>query len=244
MAVGESFLKNEFGVRKSISDWKMEADLNMYRDKVDSHRSRDFEDNKNLRELVSCLISIEEAKDAYTAHHSDRVQELSCMLARALGLSDATQHLISDAALLHDIGKVGVSDAILGKPSRLTDEEFAVIKQHPVIGAKILMQSNYTQELVQIVLHHHERYDGRGYPEGLVGDDIPIGARIIAIADSIDAMTSRRCYRDAMSLEFCREEIEKNVGVMYDPAIAKVALDHWGNIVDKLLAMMSGHGRR
>lgn len=244
MAVGESFLKNEFGVRKSISDWKMEADLNMYRDKVDSHRSRDFEDNKNLRELVSCLISIEEAKDAYTAHHSDRVQELSCMLARALGLSDATQHLISDAALLHDIGKVGVSDAILGKPSRLTDEEFAVIKQHPVIGAKILMQSNYTQELVQIVLHHHERYDGRGYPEGLVGDDIPIGARIIAIADSIDAMTSRRCYRDAMSLEFCREEIEKNVGVMYDPAIAKVALDHWGNIVDKLLAMMSGHSRR
>lgn len=244
MAVGESFLKNDSGLRKSISDWKLEADLNMYHDKVNSHRSRETSDNKNLRELVSCLISIEEAKDAYTAHHSDRVQELSEMLAKYLGLSEATQQLISDAAILHDIGKVGVSDAILGKPSKLTDEEFAVIKQHPVIGARILMQSNYTQEMVQIVLHHHERYDGRGYPEGVAGDDIPLGARVIAIADSIDAMTSRRCYRDAMSLEFCRNEIEKNIGLMYDPAIAKVALEHWDEIADKLLHLMSGHSRR
>ncbi len=244
MAVGESFLKNESGLRKSISDWKLEADLNMYQDKVASHRSRETSENKNLRELVSCLISIEEAKDSYTAHHSDRVQELSNLLAKALGLSESTLQLISDAALLHDIGKVGVSDAILGKPSKLTEEEFAVIKQHPVIGARILMQSNYTQEMVQVVLHHHERYDGRGYPEGIAGDDIPLGSRVIAIADSIDAMTSRRCYRDAMSLEFCRNEIEKNIGLMYDPAIARVALDHWDEIVDVLLAMMSGHSRR
>lgn len=244
MAVGESFLKNESGVRKSISDWKLEADLNMYHDKTCSRRSLEANDNKNLRELISCLISIEEAKDAYTAHHSDRVQEISCMLAEFLGLSEATLQLISDAALLHDIGKVGVSDAILGKPSKLTIEEFAVIKQHPVIGARILMQSNYTQELVQVVLHHHERFDGKGYPEGIAGDDIPIGARIIAIADSIDAMTSKRCYRDALSLEYCRSEIEKNIGVMYDPAIARVALEHWNDIVDKLLNMMSSHSRR
>lgn len=244
MAVGESFLKNDMGVRKSISDWKLDADLNMYHDKVSSHHSRETSENQNLRELVSCLISIEEAKDSYTAHHSDRVQEISNMLSKALGLSESTQHLISDAALLHDIGKVGVSDAILSKPGRLTNEEFSVIKQHPVIGARILMQSNYTQELVQIVLHHHERYDGLGYPEGLAGDDIPIGARIIAIADSIDAMTSKRCYRDALSLDFCRSEIEKNLGIMYDPAIAKVALDHWDEIADKQLVMMSGHTRR
>lgn len=243
MAVGESFLKNEQGLRKSISDWKMDADLNMYRDKVDSHRSRESGDNKNLRELVSCLISIEEAKDSYTAHHSDRVQNLSNMFAKALGLSESTMQLISDAALLHDIGKVGVSDAILGKPSKLSNEEFAVIKQHPVIGARILMQSNYTQELVQIVLHHHERYDGKGYPEGLAGDDIPLGARIIAIADSIDAMTSKRCYRDAMSLDFCREEIEKNLGKMYDPAIGKVVLGMWGSVVDELLRLFSGPGK-
>lgn len=244
IAVGESRLKNEYGVRKSISDWKMEADLNMYRNKVATHQSRDFGDNQNLRELVSCLISIEEAKDSYTAHHSDRVQELSCKIAEFLGLSESSLKLISDAALLHDIGKVGISDAILGKPSKLTDEEFAVIKQHPVIGSRILMQSNHTQELVQVVLHHHERYDGRGYPEGLSGDEIPVGARVIAIADSIDAMTSRRCYRDAMSLDFCRAEIEKNLGKMYDPAMGQVVLDHWSEIVDTLLAMLSGSGKR
>ncbi|WP_109734601.1 MULTISPECIES: HD domain-containing phosphohydrolase [unclassified Fibrobacter] len=244
VAVGESRLKNEFGTRKSISDWKMDADLNMYRDKSATHQTREFGDNQNLRELVSCLISIEEAKDSYTAHHSDRVQELSCKIAELLGLSESSLKLISDAALLHDIGKVGVSDAILGKPAKLTDEEFAVIKQHPVIGARILMQSNHTQELVQVVLHHHERYDGRGYPEGLSGDEIPVGARVIAIADSIDAMTSRRCYRDAMSLDFCREEIEKNLGKMYDPAMGQVVLDHWSEIVDTLLAMLSGSGKR
>lgn len=244
VAVGESCLKNEFGMRKSISDWKMDADLNMYRDKSATHQTREFGDNQNLRELVSCLISIEEAKDAYTAHHSDRVQALSVMFAKRLGLSDSSIGLISDAALLHDIGKVGVSDAILGKPSKLTDEEFAVIKRHPVIGARILMQSNHTQELVQIVLHHHERYDGRGYPEGLRGDDIPLGARIIAIADSIDAMTSKRCYRGALSLDFCREEIEKNLGKMYDPAIGKTVLEMWPDVVDELLKMLSGSSKR
>ncbi len=244
LSVGECRLVNEKGECKSISDWKMGADLDMYRNKVLAHRSMEPGENKNLREMVSCLISIEEAKDSYTAHHSDRVQALSNLLANALGLSEKSLQLISDAALLHDIGKVGVSDAILGKPGKLTAEEFAVIKQHTVIGAHILMQSNYTQELVQIVLHHHERYDGKGYPEGIAGEDIPIGARVIAIADSIDAMTSKRCYRDALSLDFCREEIEKNLGLMYDPAIGKVALEHWGEIADELLKMFSGSSKQ
>jgi putative nucleotidyltransferase with HDIG domain len=150
--------------------------------------------------------------------------------------------LITHAALLHDIGKMGISDSVLGKPGKLTEEEFEIIKQHPVIGARILMQSNYTHEMVQIVLHHHERYDGRGYPEGLKGEDIPIGARVIAIADSIDAMTSKRVYRDAMSLDYCREEIEKNLGTMYDPAIGKVVLEHWDEMVDLLLqSRTTGH---
>lgn len=243
VAVGESRLKNDYGGRKSISDWKMDADLNMYRNKASVHRVESFGENQNLRELVSCLISIEEAKDSYTAHHSDRVQELSLLFCNLLGVSESSIKLISDAALLHDIGKVGVSDAILGKPGSLTDDEFAVIKQHPVIGARILMQSNYTQEMVNIVMHHHERFDGRGYPDGLSGEDIPMGARVIAIADSIDAMTSRRCYRDALSLDFCREEIEKNLGKMYDPAIGKVVLEHWGEVMDVLLKLLSGNGR-
>lgn len=247
VAVGESRLKNTMGHRKAISDWKLEADLNMYHDKAKAHDSRDGHErteNQNLKELIDCLISIEEAKDAYTAHHSERVCSLSEMIARLLGLSDATITMITDAAQLHDIGKVGISDAILGKPSKLTDDEFAIIKQHPVIGAKILMQSNYTHDLVQIVLHHHERFDGKGYPEGLAGENIPLGARILAIADSIDAMTSKRVYRDALSLDYCRNEIERNAGVMYDPAVAKVVLEHWNEVIDVLLQLLSGHNKK
>ncbi len=241
IAVGESRLRSDSGIRKSISDWKMEADLNMYRDKVRYHKSVESNENQNLKDLISCLISVEEAKDSYTAHHSDRVKAYSELIARFLGLSESSISLITHAAHLHDIGKIGIRDNVLGKPGKLTDEEFEIIKQHPVIGAKILMQSNYTHEMVQIVLHHHERYDGRGYPEGLKGEDIPIGARVIAIADSIDAMTSKRVYRDAMSLEFCHNEIEKNLGIMYDPAIGKVVLEHWNEMVDSLLSMRTGH---
>ncbi|SIO46168.1 HD domain-containing phosphohydrolase [Fibrobacter sp. UWB11] len=240
IAVGESRLCSETGIRKSISDWKMEADLNMYRDKVRYHKSSESNENQNLKDLISCLISVEEAKDSYTAHHSDRVKAYSELIARFLGLSESSISLITNAAHLHDIGKIGIQDNVLTKPGKLTDEEFDIIKQHPVIGAKILMQSNYTHEMVQIVLHHHERFDGRGYPEGLKGEDIPIGARVIAIADSIDAMTSKRVYRDAMSLDYCRNEIEKNLGKMYDPAIGKVVLEHWNEMVDSLLSMRSG----
>ena len=240
IAVGESRLCNDAGIRKSISDWKMDADLNMYRDKVRIHKPIESSENQNLKDLISCLISVEEAKDSYTAHHSERVKAYSELIARSLGLSESSISMITHAAHLHDIGKMGISDNVLGKPSRLSDDEFEIIKQHPVIGAKILMQSNYTHELVQTVLHHHERFDGRGYPEGLKGEDIPIGARVIAIADSIDAMTSKRVYRDAMSLDYCRSEIEKNLGVMYDPAIGQVALEHWNEIVDYLMKLLSG----
>ena len=243
IAVGDSRLQNDAGVRKSISDWKMEADLNMYRDKVRNHKSREKDENRNIKDLIMCLISVEEAKDVYMACHSERVSGYASLLARALGLSDDSVQMISYAANLHDIGKVGIGDAVLFKPGKLTDEEFSIIKQHPVIGAKILMQSNYTHELVQIVLHHHERYDGRGYPGKLAGEEIPIGSRILAIADSIDAMTSKRVYRDSMSLEYCRKEIERNLGVMYDPAIGKVALEHWDEIVDLLLKMRSGRSK-
>ena len=236
VAYGESRLRDESGRRKTVSDWKMDADLGMYKDKAEMHAVSGFGERENYKEFISCLISVEEAKDPYTAHHSERVMELTEFIVKNLGLSNKTVQLVINAAYLHDIGKVGISDAILTKPGRLTDAEFAVIKGHPVIGARILTKSNHMQEVVQIVLHHHERYDGKGYPDHLAGEDIPLGARIIAIADSIDAMTSRRVYRDAMSLEYCRSEIEKNLGVMYDPAIGRVTLDHWKGITDILLS--------
>ena len=230
IAIGKSRLVDDNGKRKSISDWKMDADLSMYRNKAAFHRTQISDKNENLKQLISCLITIEEAKDSYTAYHSDRVCSLSGLLARKMGLTEETIRMISDAAALHDIGKVGISDAVLLKPGRLTDEEFDQIKEHPVIGAKILMKSNYMQEFVQIVMHHHERYDGRGYPDGISGIEIPLGSRIIAIADSIDAMTSKRIYRDALPLSVCREEIIKNVGKMYDPAIATIAIENWSEI--------------
>ena len=191
IAVGESRLRSDSGVRKSISDWKMEADLNMYRDKVRYHKPVENNENQNLKDLISCLITVEEAKDSYTAHHSDRVKAFSEQIARLLGLSEGSVSLITHAAHLHDIGKMGISDNVLGKP-------------------------------------------------GMKGEEIPIGARIIAIADSVDAMTSKRVYRDALSLDYCRKEIEKNLGVMYDPAIGKVVLDHWNEVADLLMKLQSG----
>lgn len=189
----------------------------------------------NLQELIRCIISIEEAKDPYTAQHSQRVKELSVAFAELMRLSKEIVDMIANAAYLHDIGKVGISDAVLMKPDRLTDEEFEIIKKHPIIGAKILMQSNYTHDLVQMVLHHHERWDGKGYPDNISNKDIPLGARIIAIADSIDAMASKRYYKDSLPTTYCKEEIEKNMGTMYDPVISRIVLDNWNVVEDILL---------
>ena len=235
IAKGKSKLIDNRGVKRSISDWKMDADLSMYRNKAAAHKQNRNSKDENLKQLISCLVTVEEAKDPYTAYHSDRVCRMSEIIAGKIGLTEESINMISDAAALHDIGKVGISDSVLRKPGRLTDYEYSQIKEHPVIGGKILMKSNYMQEFVQIVVHHHERFDGHGYPDGLKGDEIPLGARIIAIADSIDAMTSKRVYRDALSLEACKGEIEKNLGLMYDPAIGKIVLDNWAAIEEVVM---------
>ena len=240
IAVGESGLANGPQSRKSISDWKMEADLNMYRDKVSFHKPQKTDAIQNLKDLVNSMISAEESKESYMIHHSEHVKAYAQMIAKLHGLTESSVQMIGQAAQLHDIGKIGVSDAIISKPGKLTDEEHSAVKQHSVIGAKILMQSNYEHDLVQAVLHHHERFDGKGYPEGLAGEKIPVSSRVLAIADSIDAMTSKRVYRDALSLPQCRAEIEKNLGTMYDPTIGKTVLDHWDEIVDLLMKLQSG----
>ena len=240
IAVGESGLANGPQSRKSISDWKMEADLNMYRDKVSFHKPQKNDAIQNLKDLVNSMISAEESKESYMIHHSEHVKAYAQLIAKLHGLTESSVQMIGQAAQLHDIGKIGVSDAIISKSGKLTDEERSAVKQHSVIGAKILMQSNYEHDLVQAVLHHHERFDGKGYPEGLAGEKIPVSSRVLAIADSIDAMTSKRVYRDALSLPQCRAEIEKNLGSMYDPTIGKTVLDHWDEIVDLLMRLQSG----
>lgn len=192
----------------------------------------DCEENYENHDLVNCIASALDARDPYTGHHSERVSDMACELAQAMGLSAEQVREIHIAAHLHDIGKIGIPDAVLLKPGRLTEEEWQIMKSHSKIGADILRRAPSFQGIVPIVLHHHERFDGRGYPDGIKGEDIPLGARIIAVCDSIDAMASARAYRKALPLAVCRAEIERNMGRMYDPAIAAVALKNWHSLTD------------
>jgi len=185
----------------------------------------------NYHEIIDCITCALDARDSYTAGHSQRVSDMALKVCQLIGFKERDIEKIHIAAHLHDIGKIGVPDAVLNKAGRLTDEEFESIKKHPVIGAEILGKSHMLSELSDIVLMHHERYDGLGYPLGKAGTDIPVGARIIAICDSIDAITSNRCYRKAHDFEYCYNEIKKNLGKMYDPIIGKYVLDNWEEVI-------------
>lgn len=185
------------------------------------------EEQYESHDLVECIANALDARDPYTGNHSRRVSDMACMLCHYLALSEKETQTIHIAAHLHDIGKIGIPDAILRKPARLNDYEWAVMKDHPKIGAEIIGQAAGLQEIARIILNHHERYDGRGYPNNTELEFIPLGARIIAVCDSIDAMASARAYRKALPLDTCRTEIEKNIGTMYDPQIAMTALAHW-----------------
>ncbi|MBE6902285.1 MAG: response regulator, partial [Ruminococcaceae bacterium] len=161
-----------------------------------------------------------EAKDEYTRGHSARVAECSVALAKKLGWSEEECENLRYIALLHDIGKIGVPDSVLNKPARLTDEEFSIIKKHPVTGGEILKGIRTLPHVDEGALYHHERYDGRGYPNGLKGEDIPLCARIIGIADSYDAMTSNRVYRKRQSTDYVISEFERCSGSQFDPELA------------------------
>lgn len=189
---------------------------------------------KAYLETIETLRFTVEAKDTYTRGHSDRVSEYSVLLGKYLNLSEDDLHLLKVGGLFHDIGKIGVPDSILLKTSKLTDDEYSEIKNHPTIGAHILSNATIFQDAISIVKHHHERYDGHGYPSKLVGENIPYLARIAAVADSFDAMTSRRTYRDSMPLDIVKQEIEKNKGTQFDPKIADVFLDILNNHYDQI----------
>lgn len=173
-----------------------------------------------------------EAKDIYTRGHSDRVSEYSVLIGKKLGLPDSDIRTLKIGGLFHDIGKIGIPDSILLKESKLSDEEYSQIKNHPMIGVHMLGDAAIFTDILPIVKHHHERYDGRGYPSQLVGDDIPYVARIAAVADTFDAMTSKRSYRDSLPIDVVRAEIERCSGTQFDPNIAKVFLDIMDNDFD------------
>jgi HD-GYP domain-containing protein (c-di-GMP phosphodiesterase class II) len=186
-------------------------------------------------ETVMALSEALDAKDSYTAGHSRRVMQYSVRIAWRMGLGDRDFELLKKSALLHDLGKIGVPDAILRKRDGLSREEFDVIRSHPCIGADILKAVGAFRSLVPAVYYHHERFDGRGYPDGIKGDDIPIQARIISVADSFDAMTSNRAYRDAFPAADALREIERNRGTQFDPQVADAFVSCTEDIVTDIL---------
>lgn len=190
---------------------------------------------KAYLESIQTLRYTVEAKDIYTRGHSDRVSAYSVLIGKHMGLSQEDLRTLEIGGLFHDIGKIGVPDSILLKDSKLTDDEYSEIKNHPSIGKHILSNATIFQNIIPIVYHHHEKYDGTGYPERLKGEDIPLFARITAVADTFDAMTSKRSYRNALPLETVRAEIEKYSGTQFDPAIAKIFLDILDNHYDEIL---------
>ena len=172
-------------------------------------------------DTIRALAASIEAKDHYTRGHSQRVTEYSLMTAAALGISEAEMKVLEYAAILHDIGKIGIPDTVLTKPDRLDNEEWNLIKLHPLIGSQIIEEVTFLNEVKMIVLHHHEKWDGTGYPEGLEGEMIPSGARIIAVADSFDSMTTDRAYRSAMTADEALQEIKRCEGTQFCPVTAK-----------------------
>jgi len=185
-------------------------------------------------ESIETLRFTVEAKDTYTRGHSDRVSEYSVLIGKKLALSAEEINTLKVGGLFHDIGKIGVPDSILLKNAKLTDEEYSEIKNHPSIGAHILSNATIFKDALPVVKHHHERYDGNGYPSKLKGEDIPLLARIAAVADAFDAMTSRRTYRDSLDLNFVKTEIEKCKGTQFDPACADAFLEILNNELEKI----------
>ena len=178
-------------------------------------------------ETITTIANIIDAKDEYTKGHSQRVAEYSVAIARELGYSEEHLHDIRSIALLHDIGKVGIPDAVLKKPGRLDSEEFDLMKQHTTIGASILQDYHMISNLEIGARYHHEKYNGTGYPQGLKEEEIPEVARIIGLADAFDAMTSTRVYRRALPDETVLEELRKNCGSQFDPKITEVFIKMW-----------------
>lgn len=184
---------------------------------------------RNIEQKIKTLLSVLKVKDSFTYVHTQRVTELSTMLAEKIELSENQISIIKHGAMLHDIGKIEINRAILNKRGRLTKEEWNVLKQHPVWGAEIAKSINLAKASLSAIMFHHERWDGKGYPYGLKGEEIPLESRIICIADSFDAMTSHRPYRNALTIEQAIHELNRCRGTQFDPYL----LDYFIPIISR-----------
>jgi putative nucleotidyltransferase with HDIG domain len=177
--------------------------------------------------ILAALSRAIETRDPYTCGHSTRVTRLAEALARRLGWHEDRLAALRIGGRLHDVGKLAVSDTILLKPGRLEPAELALIRQHPAIGARMIRRFAFAREALPYVLYHHERWDGGGYPTGKTGKEIPVEARVLALADAFDAMTSARPYRQALAPLRALEEVERCAGTQFDPGLALAFVDVW-----------------
>lgn len=203
-------------------------------------------DLKEIRitELIETILTILDARDPYTLDHSFRVTEVATLIARDMNLPKAQIKIIHEAAYMHDIGKIGIPDSVLNKAGRLDREEMRYMQAHPRIGYNVLVKLPLFRRIADIVLFHHERWDGMGYPNGLKKEQIPLESRIIAVADAFDAITSDRPYRKGQSLEYGIEEIQKHQGDQFDPLVVEHFLNSCNRIpaaFDILASETSSH---
>lgn len=187
-----------------------------------------------LFDFAQILLNTVTAKDHYTGEHSKRVTSYCKLFAKYLELDDKNTEDLLTAASFHDIGKIGIPDSVLLKEGKLTDEEYETIKLHPVIAANIFSVSDIFNDIVPIIKHHHERYDGNGYPDKLVGENIEYLARVLSVCDSFDAIVSRRTYKDACSIQFALEEIQKCSGSQFDPILAEKFIALVNSSIDEI----------
>lgn len=213
--------KNERSGRVALES--AQAQLMRYADDLhvafQGERQRRQEIQRAYLETIHMLAAAVEARDPYTGGHLERVTRYALATARELGWASERLNEAEMGAILHDIGKIGIQDAILRKPGTLNPEEWAHMRTHPEVGTQILRGISFLESVIPYVRHHHERFDGKGYPDGLVGDAIPIGGRLIAVADTFDAMTSTRPYRRALTVENALGELRSAAGSQLDPDI-------------------------
>jgi putative two-component system response regulator len=214
-------------VRKALEKKRLEEEVELYHKNLEllvEERTSKLQYayrvlKKSYLDSVKVLAEAIDAKDPYTRGHSDRVRKMSIKIATHLGFAEDQLENLEYGALLHDIGKIGIKDEILQKQGALTPEEYHYIQEHPLIGVKILEDVDYFRDKVRMIRHHHEHFDGSGYPDGLTGEAIPIEARIIAVPDAFDAMTIMRPHREAMSLEEVLSEMKRCRGKQFDPQV-------------------------